>query len=45
MTLRRDLDLLTEKELLKIEKSKYCANYGLLHSLLAETSVPLKRHF
>jgi Fic family protein len=45
MTLRRDLDLLAEKELLKSEKSKYSANYGLLHSLLAETSVPLKRHF
>jgi Fic family protein len=45
MTLRRDLDLLAEKELLLNEKSKYCANYGLLHSLLAETSVPLTRHF
>jgi len=45
MTLRRDLDLLAEKELLKTEKNKYCANYGLLHSLLAETSVPLKRHY
>jgi Fic family protein len=45
MTLRRDLELLAEKELLKIEKNKYCANYGVLHSLLAETSVPLKRHY
>jgi Fic family protein len=45
MTLRRDLDLLAGKELLLNEKSKYCANYGLLHSLLAETSVPLKRRF
>ena len=45
MTLRRDLELLTEKELLKAEKSKYRANYELLHSLLAETSVPLKRHY
>jgi len=44
-TLRRDLELLVEKDLLKTEKTKYCANYGLLHSLLAETSVPLKRHF
>ena len=45
MTLRRDLDLLAEKELVKTEKGKYCANYGLLHSLLTETSVPLKRHY
>jgi Fic family protein len=45
MTLRRDLDLLAEKELLKTEKNKYCANYGLLHDLLAEASVPLKRHY
>jgi Fic family protein len=45
MTLRRDLGLLVEKELLKTEKNRYCANYGLLHSLLAETSVPLKRHY
>jgi len=44
-TLRRDLDLLAEKELIKAEKNKYCANYGLLHDLLAETSVPLKRHY
>ncbi len=33
MTLRRDLDLLAGKELLKIEKNKYRANYGLLHDL------------
>jgi len=45
MTLRRDLDLLAEKELVKTEKGKYCANYGLLHSLLSETSAPLKRHY
>jgi len=45
ITLRRDLDLLAEKNLLKTEKSKYCANYELLHSFLPETSVPLKRHY
>jgi Fic family protein len=45
MTLRRDLDLLAEKGLLLNEKNKYCANYGLLHSFLPETSVPLKRHY
>jgi hypothetical protein len=52
ITLRRDLDLLTEKELLITEKStsrtgtyKYRANYDLLHGLLPEASVPLKRHY
>jgi hypothetical protein len=44
-TLRRDLDLLAAKELLIVEKSKYRANFGLLHSLLPETCVTLKRHF
>jgi Fic family protein len=45
MSLRRDLELLAEKELVKTEKSRYSANYGLLHDLLTETSVPLKRHY
>ena len=45
ITLRRDLDLLVGKELLKTEKSKYRANYELLHSFLPEISVPLKRHY
>jgi len=45
ITLRRDLDLLVGKELLKTEKSKYRANYELLHSFLLETSAPLKRHY
>jgi len=45
ITLRRDLDLLVEKELLITEKSKYRGNYGLLHSFLPEASVPLKRHY
>jgi Fic family protein len=45
ITLRRDLDLLIGKNLLKTEKNKYCANYGLLHSLLPETSVPIRRHY
>jgi Fic family protein len=45
LTLRRDLDLLVEKELLKGEKGKYRANYELLQSLLPGASVPLKRHY
>ena len=45
ITLRRDLDLLIEKELLKTEKNKYCANYDLLHSFIPETSAPLRRHY
>jgi Fic family protein len=45
ITLRRDLNLLVEKELLKTEKGKYRANYELLHNLLPETSVPIKRHY
>jgi Fic family protein len=45
ITLRRDLDLLVGKELLKTEKNKFRANYELLHGLLPETSVPIKRHY
>ena len=45
ITLRRDLDLLAGKKLLKTEKNKYRANYELLHSLLPESSVPIKRHY
>jgi len=44
-TLRRDLELLVEKELLKTEKNRYRANYELLHSFLPEASVPIKRHY
>jgi Fic family protein len=44
VTLRRDLELLTGKELLKAEKNKYCANHDLLLRQLPEVSVPLKRH-
>ncbi|MCL2319833.1 MAG: Fic family protein [Treponema sp.] len=45
MTLRRDLNLLVEKNLLKTEKNKYRTNYELLHSFLPEISVPLRRHY
>ena len=45
MTLRRDLALLVDKELLQTEKGKYRANYELLHSLFPGASVPLKKHF
>ena len=45
ITLRRDLDLLAGINLLKADKNKYRANYEILHSLLPETSVPLKRHY
>jgi hypothetical protein len=44
ITLRRDLDLLVEKELLKVEKNKYRSNYELLHSFLPEASIPIQRH-
>jgi Fic family protein len=44
ITLRRDLDLLVKKDLLKTEKNRYRANHELLHSLLPETSVPIRRH-
>ncbi|MCL2126879.1 MAG: Fic family protein [Treponema sp.] len=45
VTLRRDLDLLAEKGLLKAEKGKYRANHALLHSYMSELSVSLKRHY
>jgi Fic family protein len=45
ITLRRDLDLLVEKELLKTEKNKYRANHELLNNFMPETSIPLKRHY
>ena len=45
ITLRRHLELLVEKNLLKAEKNRYRANYELLHSFLPETSVPIKRHY
>nr|AGS53944.1 FIG00764172: hypothetical protein [uncultured bacterium contig00109] len=44
-TLRRDLDLLVKKELLKTEKNKYRANNELLHRLLPEASAGIRRHF
>jgi hypothetical protein len=43
-TLRRDLELLVEKDLLKAEKNRYCSNYELLRSFLPEVSVPIRRH-
>ena len=45
ITLRRDLDLLVEKELLKTEKGKYRANHELLHSFIPGASVSIKRHY
>jgi Fic family protein len=45
ITLRRDLELLVEKRLLKTEKNKYCSNYELLHNFLPETSIPIRRHY
>ena len=44
ITLRRDLDILTEQELLKAEKGKYRANHELLRSFLPESSVSIIRH-
>ena len=43
ITLRRDLDLLVEKELLIAEKNKYSANYRLLQNFLPGTSVKIKQ--
>ncbi|MCL2042724.1 MAG: Fic family protein [Treponema sp.] len=45
ITLRRDLDVLAGKKLLKVEKVKYCANYDLLHGFMAESSVSIKRSY
>jgi Fic family protein len=45
VTLRRDLDLLVEKELLIIEKNKFCANYKLLNSFFSEASVQIIRRY
>ena len=45
ITLRRDLELLTEKKLLITEKNKYSANYRLLQSFLPETSIQIKTHY
>ena len=42
ITLRRDLDLLVEKELLKVEKGMYSTNHKLL---LPEKSAVIKRHY
>jgi len=44
-TLRRDLEQLVEKNLLKVDKNKYRANYELLRSLMPETSVKIIPHF
>jgi Fic family protein len=44
-TLRRDLELLAEKKLLKVEKNKYRANYELLRNLLPEASVIIRKHY
>jgi len=45
ITLRRDLDLLTGKELLRTEKGRYRANHELLHRFLPEKSVSIQRHY
>ena len=45
IALRRDLDFLVEKSLLKVEKGKYRANYELLHSFMPEASVSIRQHF
>jgi Fic family protein len=45
ITLRRDLELLVEKKLLAMEKSKYSANYKLLQNFLPEAGVRIKRHY
>ena len=45
ITLRRDLELLVEKGLLKTDKNKYSANYELLHNFLPGVNVQIKRRF
>ena len=45
ITLRRDLDLLIEKKLLKADKNKYRTNYELLHGFLVEASAAIKRQY
>jgi Fic family protein len=44
-TLRRDLDLLVEKDLLKVDKNKYRANHELLRGLMPEASVTIRTHY
>ena len=44
-TLHRDLGLLVETGLLKVEKGKYRANHELLYRFLPETSASIKRHY
>ena len=45
VTLRRDLEALTERTLLWAEKNRYRANHELLHRFLPETGAALKRHY
>ena len=45
VTLRRDLDILTQNKLLVTEKGKYRANHALLHGFMPESSVSIKRHY
>ena len=45
VTLRRDLELLVEKELLKVEKNKYRANHELLHNFMPEASVSIQKRY
>jgi len=44
-TLRRDLDLLVEKNLLNANRNKYCANHELLRGLMPGASVTIRPHF
>jgi len=45
ITLRRDLELLKEKELLKTEKGKYRANHEILHNFLPEASTAIRHRY
>ena len=45
ITLRRDLDLLVERKLLKAQKNTYRAHHELLGDSLPEASIPIKRHY
>jgi len=45
ITLRRDLDMLVEKELLIVDKNKFCANYKLLNNFYSKASVQIMRHY
>ena len=45
IALRRDLDLLANKKILRAEKGKYRVNFEQLRNFMSEASVSIKRHY